>query len=97
MLYIGMIALKKVYLEIGNICNLSCAFCPGTRRRPRMLSLEEFTLLAQKIRPHAQYLYFHLMGEPLLHPLLGEFLKIAGLRGYSMETARKAFRLYLEQ
>ena len=27
----------------------------------------------------------------------GEFLKIAGLRGYSMETARKAFRLYLEQ
>ena len=26
-----------------------------------------------------------------------EFLKIAGLRGYSMETARKAFRLYLEQ
>ena len=26
-----------------------------------------------------------------------EFLKIAVLRGYSMETARKAFRLYLEQ
>ena len=26
-----------------------------------------------------------------------EFLKIAALRGYSMETARKAFRLYLEQ
>ena len=26
-----------------------------------------------------------------------EFLKIAGLRGYSMEAARKAFRLYLEQ
>lgn len=84
MLYIAMIALKKVYLEIGNICNLSCAFCPGTRRRPHMLSLEEFTLLAQKIRPHARYLYFHLMGEPLLHPLLGEFLKIAGDLGFQV-------------
>ena len=26
-----------------------------------------------------------------------EFLKIAGLRGYSMETARKAFKLYLDK
>ena len=25
--------LRKVYLEITNVCNLSCAFCPGTRRR----------------------------------------------------------------
>lgn len=70
--------LKRVYLEITNICNLSCAFCPGTRREKRMLTQEEFACLAAKLRPHAEYLYFHLMGEPLLHPLLGEFLEIAG-------------------
>lgn len=74
--------LKKVYLEITNICNLACAFCPGTQRAPRMLSREEFETLAGKIRPHADYLYFHLMGEPLLHPLLPEFLEIAGGLGF---------------
>ena len=74
--------LKKVYLEIGNCCNLHCSFCPGTRRSPRMLSEEEFRLLAGKLWGSTDYLYFHLMGEPLLHPLLGEFLRIAGEMGY---------------
>ena len=27
-----MYQLKKVYLEITNVCNLRCDFCPGTRR-----------------------------------------------------------------
>ena len=76
--------LKKVYLEITNICNLNCAFCPGTRRRAHMLTLEEFTLLAWKLRPHTEYLYFHLMGEPLLHPLLGEFLELSRALGFKV-------------
>ena len=74
--------LKKVYLEITNICNLKCVFCPGTRRTARMLNREEFAALATKLRPHAEYLFFHLMGEPLLHPLLGDFLQIAGELGF---------------
>ena len=76
--YIMRVRLKKVYLEITNICNLNCAFCPGTKRARHMLSREEFSLLAEKLRPHTEYLYFHLMGEPLLHPLIKEFLDIAG-------------------
>ena len=26
--------LRKAYLEITNVCNLRCAFCPGRRARP---------------------------------------------------------------
>lgn len=74
--------LRKAYLEITNVCNLSCAFCPGTRRAARFLTAEEFRLLAGKLRGHTQYLYFHLMGEPLLHPLLGRFLQRAGEKGF---------------
>ena len=74
--------LKKAYLEITNICNLACAFCPGTRREAHMLTLEEFSVLTEKLRGRVQYLYFHLMGEPLLHPQLSEFLQIAGERGF---------------
>lgn len=69
--------LKRVYLEITNVCNLACSFCPGTQRPPRFLSPAEFRLLAEKLRPHTDYLYLHVMGEPLLHPQLAELLDIA--------------------
>ena len=62
--------LSRIYLEITNICNRSCAFCPGTKRPARMLTPEEFALLAGRLRPHTDYLYLHVMGEPLLHPQL---------------------------
>jgi hypothetical protein len=68
--------LKKAYIEITNICNLRCDFCPGTRREKRTMQAEEFALLAKKLRPHAAYFYLHVMGEPLLHPQLKEILAI---------------------
>ena len=73
---------RKVYLEISNRCNLKCSFCPGTRRTPGALNREQFTLLLEKLRPWTDFLYFHLMGEPLCHPLLGEFLEIAHNMGF---------------
>ena len=72
----------KIYLEISNVCNRSCAFCPGTTRAARFLSVSEFALLCGKLRPYTDYLYFHLMGEPLLHPALADFLRIAGELGF---------------
>ena len=74
--------LKRVYLEITNVCNLACSFCPGTKRQKRFMSETEFAALTEKLRGKTQYLYFHLMGEPLLHPLLGRFLAIAEEKGF---------------
>ena len=75
---------KKVYLEIGNVCNLSCSFCPGTKRKPKQMSAEEFTFAAKKLRDYTDYLYFHLMGEPLLHSQLAQLLDIAAELGYKV-------------
>ena len=75
---------NKVYLEISNLCNLRCAFCPGTKRRPHRMTEEEFSALLPKIRPFSDYLYFHLMGEPLCHPLLSRFLELAGQAGFKV-------------
>ena len=73
---------SKVYLEISNLCNLRCAFCPGTRRMPKALTEAEFSELIGKLRPWTDYLYFHLMGEPLCHPKLARFLELAGKAGF---------------
>ena len=37
---------RKVYLEISNICNLSCRFCPGTKRQKKAMTEEDETLKA---------------------------------------------------
>ena len=73
---------RKVYLETSNICNLSCAFCPGTSRKKRAMTEAELSLLLPKLRPYTDYLYFHLMGEPLCHPKLGVFLGLAHSHGF---------------
>ena len=73
---------NKVYVEITNICNMSCSFCHGHKRAPRRMSKEEFSLILDKLTEQTKYIYYHLMGEPLTHPLLPEFIKLAGERGY---------------
>ena len=79
-----MAGLKKAYLEITNVCNLRCEFCPGTRRKQGFLSPEGFEVLAGKLRPHVDYIYLHLMGEPLLHPQLAQLLEIAENLGFKV-------------
>lgn len=46
------------------------------------MNTEEFTLILDKLADQTGYLYYHLMGEPLTHPQLPEFIKLAGERGY---------------
>ncbi len=67
----------KVYIEISNICNLKCSFCPGTTRSPKKMSLDEFKTVLEKIKDYTDYIYFHLLGEPLCHPDLEAFLRLA--------------------
>ena len=69
--------ITRCYLEITNICNLDCLFCPKTDRTKHRLSMEEFEMLTDKLRGQIKFLYFHLMGEPFLHPHLSDFIQIA--------------------
>ena len=73
---------NKVYVEITNICNMSCSFCHGHSRAPRKMSKEEFVCILEKLAGHTKYIYYHLMGEPLTHPLLPEFIELASQHGY---------------
>ena len=74
--------LEKAYLEITNSCNLSCTFCHGTGREKRFLTEGEFEHLTDRLKGAVKYLFFHLMGEPLLHPLLPKFVRRAWEKGF---------------
>ena len=74
--------LDRIYLEITNVCNLDCSFCHKTSREKKLMSIDEFNLILNKIEGKAKYLFFHLMGEPTLHPSLPLFIKEAKKRGF---------------
>ena len=68
---------KKIYLEITNNCNLNCSFCIKNSRPNKFMSESEFKNILDKLKGYTKYLYFHLLGEPLLHPKINEFINIA--------------------
>ncbi|MBO4482516.1 MAG: SPASM domain-containing protein [Prevotella sp.] len=74
--------IDRCYIEITNVCNLSCDFCPKHNRQERRMSAQEFDLVTDRLRGRAIFLYFHLMGEPMLHPLLPDFIRMAREKGF---------------
>ena len=72
---------RKIYVEISNICNLRCNFCPGTTRKPMRMEEDAFASLLPELSHWTDYVYFHLMGEPLCHPNLGRYLQLAADNG----------------
>lgn len=73
---------SRVYIEITNVCNMNCSFCHGHSRDKRFMSEDEFNLILDRLSGQTEYIYYHLMGEPLIHPLLPVFLKTAKNKGY---------------
>ena len=81
---------KKVYLEITNICNLNCSFCIKNQRTPKILSEEEFKIILKKLEGYTKYLYFHLLGEPSMHPKLNEFINVAS-KSYNVNITTNGY------
>ena len=83
----------KIYLEITNICNLACPFCPPSSRPADSMPRERFLRILDRLEGQGRLLYFHLKGEPLLHPLLGDFLDLAAGRGFRVSLTTNGTRL----
>lgn len=67
---------ERIYIEISNICNLQCTFCPEVVRDKKIISVEDFRAHAIQAKPLAKQVCLHLMGEPLGHPQFAEIVKI---------------------
>lgn len=73
---------SRVYVEITNICNMNCSFCHGHSRSPRQMTEAEYARVLEQLTGKTQYIYHHLMGEPLVHPLLPKFISMASAAGF---------------
>ena len=66
----------KVHIEVSNICNLQCSFCPPVVRDNKMMDLSLFRDVVRQVAPLAELVCLHLMGDPLVHPELTQMIDI---------------------
>ena len=85
---------KKVYVEITNNCNLSCSFCNEVKRKKEYIKVDNFKIILKKLKGYTNYLYFHLMGEPLMHPQINELIDIAS-SDYNINITTNGYLLNL--
>jgi radical SAM protein with 4Fe4S-binding SPASM domain len=67
---------KRVYLEISNICNVQCSFCPVVDKDKKLMDVAEFESALKEVAPLAEIVCLHLLGEPLAHPKFSEILDV---------------------
>ena len=72
---------RQIYIEVTNVCNLSCSFCPGTVRESGFMQRDIFERCVKEAAPLADQVYLHVMGEPLLHPEIGQCISFCGSAG----------------
>ena len=77
-------AFRAAYLELTNVCNGNCPFCPGTNREPRFMERGLFQRLASETAALAEIAYLHVMGEALLHPEFPDLMRDAAERNLAM-------------
>lgn len=80
------VPVRHVQIEISNLCNYQCIFCPRTKsvRKKGMIDDSLFNRLLQEVYDFgAREMSFHYSGDPFLHPRLAEYVKKAKNVGYS--------------
>ena len=68
---------KKVHIEITNICNLKCTFCPPKILPNGTMSLEKFDDINAQLKPYTKELAYHIVGDPLVLSNLSEYLNVS--------------------
>ena len=65
--------IKRIYLEITNACNLNCPFCENEKGH-YFMPIDIIKDCLKQIKEVCDYVYLHVLGEPLLHPDIEEIL-----------------------
>lgn len=82
---------KKIYIETINLCNLNCDFCIKNRRKKEIMTIQNFKIILSKIKNYTNYIYLHILGEPLLNPKLNEFILLASNEGFNINITTNGY------
>lgn len=77
--------MKKIYIELSDICHLACSFCPAPKGVRGVMSLEAFTQALDSALMLTKRIALHILGDPCALPNLAHYLAIARKKGAQIE------------
>lgn len=81
---------RKVHIEITNICNLKCSFCPPKIKPNATMNLEKFDELNCELKSYTKELAYHIVGDPLVLSNLNDYLNISKKHGLKVNITTTA-------
>ncbi|MEA1879484.1 MAG: radical SAM/SPASM domain-containing protein [Campylobacterota bacterium] len=71
----------RIYIEITNVCGLSCTFCPTKELPNKEMSLAFFESTIKQAKVYTKEIACHVVGDPLTQSNLHEYLNIIAKHG----------------
>ena len=71
----------RIYIELTNVCGLSCSFCPTKELPSKEMDLDFFESVIQQAKHYTREIACHVVGDPLTQSNLGEYLDIIHKHG----------------
>lgn len=71
----------RIYIELTNVCGLSCSFCPTKALPTKQMDLDFFESVIRQAKPYTNEIACHVVGDPLTQPNLHAYLDIIHRHG----------------
>jgi radical SAM protein with 4Fe4S-binding SPASM domain len=84
---------SRAYVEITNICGLSCSFCPPKESPTQTMELPFFETVLSQLKPYTDEIALHVMGDPMVLNNLSLYLDIAHRLGFKVMITTSGFYL----
>ena len=71
----------RIYVELTNVCGLTCSFCPTKSLPSKEMDLDFFDNVMQQAKAYTKEIACHVVGDPLTQSNLGAYLDIIHKHG----------------
>ena len=83
----------RIYIEITNVCGLSCSFCPTKNLPAKQMELDFFEKIISQAKAYTREIACHVVGDPLTQPDLHAYLDIIDRYGMKVMLTTSGYFL----
>jgi radical SAM protein with 4Fe4S-binding SPASM domain len=84
---------NKIYVELTNICGLSCSFCPSQKPPTNTMNIDDFESIIKQVSNYTNIITFHMFGDPLTLSNLEQYLDITHKYNLKVEIVTSGYYL----
>ncbi|MEN8726594.1 MAG: radical SAM protein, partial [Sulfurovum sp.] len=71
----------RIYIELTNVCGLSCSFCPTKELPSKEMDLDFFESIVKQAKAYTNEIACHVLGDPLTQSNLHAYLDVLHKHG----------------